>query len=394
MSDEKFFIDGAEKIIPSVNDSPYKRIIAIGDVHGKFSKLESLIKKISVTDEDLIIVCGDFIDRGNEVAEVLKWIMEHKDKSNYIFLRGNHEQMMLDAFKSSGKSKINWIINGGKATLSALRELNSNKIIPFNDVLNFADKLPLSFSIKVGGRNYFFCHAGIDSSKPLDKQDEYFLLWSRENFFYRYEGNDVIVVGHTQIKYYFDYDINNPRPIKIPGKNIVMLDTSACARGGRLSAVDLLSGQYYQSDSDATGDIIFLCAGNTCRSPMAKYIMRHLLKKAGLANKISVDSAGCFTDGGSYMSGGARRALEDNGINFQTHISKPFMEREYQNFKLVVALDRNVFERAKEISVGDSNKKIRLLEVEDPFVTGDYEKAYKEIFKICENILKEKDKSF
>ena len=45
MSDEKFFIDGAEKIIPSVNDSPYKRIIAIGDVHGKFSKLESLIKK-------------------------------------------------------------------------------------------------------------------------------------------------------------------------------------------------------------------------------------------------------------------------------------------------------------------------------------------------------------
>ena len=257
MSDEKFFIDGAEKIIPSVNDSPYKRIIAIGDVHGKFSKLESLIKKISVTDEDLLIFLGDYIDRGNEVAEVLKWIMEHKDKSNYIFLRGNHEQMMLDAFKSSGKSKINWIINGGKATLSALRELNSNKIIPFNDVLNFADKLPLSFSIKVGGRNYFFCHAGIDSNKPLEKQDEYFLLWSREDFFYRYESNDVIVVGHSQIKHYFDYDMNNPRPIKIPGKNIVMLDTSACARGGRLSAVDLLSGQYW-SDSDAAGDIIFV----------------------------------------------------------------------------------------------------------------------------------------
>ena len=70
-----------------------------------------------MTDEDLLIFLGDYIDRGNEVAEVLKWIMEHKDKSNYIFLRGNHEQMMLDAFKSSGKSKINWIINGGKATL-------------------------------------------------------------------------------------------------------------------------------------------------------------------------------------------------------------------------------------------------------------------------------------
>ena len=94
------------------------------------------------------------------------------------------------------------------------------------------------------------------------------------------------------------------------------------------------------------------------------------------------------------MSRAARRELEDNGINFQTHISKPFTEREYKNFKLVVALDRNAFERAKEISDGDPNKKIRLLEVEDLFVTGDYEKAYKEIFKICENILKEKDKSF
>ncbi|MBR0103905.1 MAG: metallophosphoesterase [Selenomonadaceae bacterium] len=388
MSDEKFFLDGVEGIIPKVNDTPYKRILAIGDVHGQFAKLQSLLKKVSITEDDLVIALGDYIDRGDGVADVLKWVMENKDKSNYIFLRGNHEQMMLDALKSNGADRITWIINGGKATIFALRELNSKKIIPFNDILNFVENLPHAYSIKIGGRNYFFCHAGVDSAKPLDKQDDYFLLWSRSEFFNTYDGEDVIISGHSPIRYYFDYDANNPRPLKIPGKNIIMVDTGAYTRGGRLSCVDIISGQYYQSNDDLPGDIIFVCSGNTCRSPMAKYIMRHLLAKAGL-KELSVDSAGCNSNGGSFMSIGTFDELVNNNIPFQAHVSKPFTKREYENFKRVIALDSNVFKSVKEISKGDPDNKIRRLEVEDPWITGDYHKAYEEIFKGCAALLNE-----
>ena len=388
MSDEKYFLDDAADIIPKVNDTPYKRILAIGDIHGQFSKLQSLLKKVSIAEDDLVIALGDYIDRGDGVADVLKWVMEHKDKSNYIFLRGNHEQMMLDAIKTNGTDRITWIINGGKATIFALRELNSKKIIPFNDILNFVENLPQGYSIKVSGRTYFFCHAGVNPTKPLDKQDDYFLLWSRSDFFNRYDGEDVIISGHSPVRYYFDYDANNPRPLKVPGKNIIMVDTGAYTRGGRLSCVDLISGKYYQSDDDVPGDIIFVCSGNTCRSPMAKYIMRHLLAKARL-KEVSVDSAGCNSDGGSYMSRGAFNELIENNIPFQTHVSKPFTKREYDNFKRVIALDKAVLARVKKVSKGDPDNKVRLLEVEDPWDTGDFPKAYAAIFKGCEVLLNE-----
>lgn len=48
-----------EDLIPAVNDSPYKRILADGNVHGCFDKLAFLLEKVCVTDEDLVIFCGD-----------------------------------------------------------------------------------------------------------------------------------------------------------------------------------------------------------------------------------------------------------------------------------------------------------------------------------------------
>ncbi len=390
---EKFFINDAEEIIPPVNDSKYKRILAIGDVHGKFQALKSLWKKLSVTDQDLIVFVGDYVDRGEGIAEVLTWIIEQSKKSNFKFLRGNHEQMMLNAMRKehSGDERITWLFNGGKETILALREMKANNASAVDEVLDFADNLPLSYSIKVGRRNYFFCHAGVDPQKSLDKQDEKFLLWSREEFFDHYKGKDVIISGHSPIKLFFDLDSNNPRPIKIPGRNILMVDTGAFITGGRLSAVDILSGQYWQSGEDRQGEIIFVCAGNTCRSPMAKYIMRHLT-----GNKILVESAGCDA-GGGYMTYEASEVLKRNGIEFSFHVSKPFTAREYQNYKKVIALDKEILAQAKKFSGSDPDNKIRLFKgdngneivVDDPYITGDYDKAYAEIYRGCQTLLKE-----
>ena len=386
MADEKFFINNAEEIIPPVNDTPYKRILAIGDIHGQFKALKSLWEKLNVTEDDLVIFLGDYIDRGENVGEVIEWVMNNSARNNFKFLRGNHEQMMLNSFKDTGADRITWIINGGKATILALRELVGKKIYSLNDILNFADNLPLSYSITVGGRKYFFCHAGVEDGVALDRQSDEFLLWSREEFFNGYNGDDVIISGHSPIKLFFDFDAGNPRPIKVPGKNIVMVDTGAFVKGGRLSAVDILSGQYWQNGEDRKCGVIFLCAENTCRSPMAKYIMRNFLSIALLDKTILVDSAGCFTTGGNFMSKGAREVLADNGIDFDRHVSKEFTEREYQNFCRVVALDAEVMEEAVAISNGDPDKKIILFSVKDPALDGDFRRAYKEIYRACETI--------
>ena len=249
MSDKNFFVNGAAEIVPPVNDTPYKRILAIGDVHGNFTRLMSLWQKLDVTDRDLAIFLGDFVDRGMKVAEVLEWVITQSAKKNFVFLRGNHEQMMLDAFSKERRgSRIFWVVNGGRATIAGLKDLRDRKIFDVEEVLNFVDALPLSYTLEIGGRRYFFCHAGINPNVPLDEQTEDSLLWVRDEFFNRYDGDAVIVTGHTPVQTVFDFGNKAPQPMKIPGRNILLTDTGSFTLGGKISCVDILSGQYWQSN--------------------------------------------------------------------------------------------------------------------------------------------------
>ena len=88
----------------------YKRILAVGDIHGCFEKLISLWKKISVTPEDLVIFLGDYVDRGRENVKVLKWIMTESKKKNVVALCGNHEDMLktdiLAGYVKTGRNSL------------------------------------------------------------------------------------------------------------------------------------------------------------------------------------------------------------------------------------------------------------------------------------------------
>ena len=83
----KNFVENMEDLIPSINDSGYSRVLAVGDIHGCYDKLMSLLDKVNVQDSDLLIMLGNYIDRGKEVDKVLKWIMANKDRKNFIFFR-------------------------------------------------------------------------------------------------------------------------------------------------------------------------------------------------------------------------------------------------------------------------------------------------------------------
>lgn len=244
VSSHKNFVEGMEDLIPAVNDSSYRRVIVIGDVHGCFDKLINLWQKLEVTDSDKIILLGDYVDRGAQVAEMFKWLLEHKDKPNFVFLRGNHEQMFSDVFNKR-LDKITWLFNGGKTTLQGLIKLKAEDRSYIERVLTFIENLPLYHSMTIGGRQFVFVHAGIDSHVPLEKQSAETLIWSRN---FDYDGSSVVVNGHSPVQAFSIFGVqDNPRPVLFNGNRLFM-DTGSYLRNGKISAVDILSGEYWTSD--------------------------------------------------------------------------------------------------------------------------------------------------
>lgn len=411
MNEQKSFVNDADKIIPAVNDSPYKRILAIGDVHAAYDELLSLWKKLAVTDEDLVIFLGDYLyGLGDKNLETLHWILEHRKQKNIIFLRGNVDETYLHhLFDKHGKI-FPWRNKGVALDIktAAIRE-------PFlpREILDFLTNLPNFHCETVGGKKYFFCHAGVKVDTPLEEQTKEYLTNhpELESFYENYSGEAVIVVGHkspkkmrARIPRLFkscSRNIDADKPLKVPNRNILMLDTNA-KEGSFLSCVDVISGEFWQSGKSVTAapieSIIFVCSGNSCRSPMAKYIMRQMLAEKNPANKIFVDSAGCHTRGGGRMSNGARKILTEDKIPFDRHVSKPFTRQEYRKFDLVIALDEDILRAAKKISGGDPDKKIRLftdfdgrnLSVEDPYITDDYRKACETVKLGCAALIEAK----
>lgn len=142
--------------------------------------------------------------------------------------------------------------------------------------------------------------------------------------------------------------------------------------------------------------INFVCFGNICRSPMAEYVMKNLVEKAGLSEKISVQSSGCHATGYSQISSGTCFELAKNNIPFDPYrISKKFTLQDYQSCDYIVAMDGGNFSDIKKITGGDPDNKVFLMlefagenrDVDDPYITDDYAKSYEDISRACAALL-------
>lgn len=142
--------------------------------------------------------------------------------------------------------------------------------------------------------------------------------------------------------------------------------------------------------------INFVCFGNICRSPMAEFVMKNLVRNAGLEEKFLIESSGTHAAVGTLIHHETCRELKKNGVPFTPRTAKKFTSNTYKNFDYIVCMDKGNVAGAKNISSGDPDGKIYLLlefadesrDVDDPYYTENYSVAYEDILRGCEALLK------
>ena len=142
--------------------------------------------------------------------------------------------------------------------------------------------------------------------------------------------------------------------------------------------------------------VLFVCHGNICRSPMAEFVMKDLVRRAGVEDRISVASAACRTDEiGHDTYIGTREKLDEMGIPYTRRRAVQITVTDYEKYDLIIGMDAENRRDLLRLSNGDPAGKIHLLmecagesrDVADPWYTGDFDTAYRDILKGCKALL-------
>jgi len=145
--------------------------------------------------------------------------------------------------------------------------------------------------------------------------------------------------------------------------------------------------------------ILFICHGNICRSPMAEFIFKDLIRSRGLEDRFYVESAAVSTEEiGNSIYPPAKRCLNAHGIPFDKNkTARQITRADYDRFDLIIYMDRMNLRWLKYIIPDDPQRKVRLMmsfagrdrDVADPWYTGDFETTYRDITDASEMLLKE-----
>ena len=141
--------------------------------------------------------------------------------------------------------------------------------------------------------------------------------------------------------------------------------------------------------------ILFVCSGNTGRSPMAEFVMKKLVAEKNLSEKIFVASAASKTVGGESLHEGIAKKLREEKIPYSEHIARQITAEDYKNFDKIVCMDEGNIEQVKNICGGDGENKIKLLlsycgeEKNIPWDKNGFSKTYEDIFRGCNALLAE-----
>jgi serine/threonine protein phosphatase 1 len=240
-----------------MQESAFERIIVVGDLHGYREPLLRLLEKISLGDGDLVVFIGDYVDRGPDSKNVVDTLIEFVEgHERTVFLKGNHEDMLLGAIGMPAliQDVSTWFHNGGVQTLASYgveeeeifalpgiwdpdeRSKRARACIPDSHIAFFS-----GLELYVETENFFICHAGVSPFASIEegKRNVFDLLWMRDHLYADApEWEKTVVCGHT------------PQRKVLVREKLICVDTGLYYYG-KLSAIDLLSRKIFQVRRDA-----------------------------------------------------------------------------------------------------------------------------------------------
>ncbi|WP_029201685.1 metallophosphoesterase [Oribacterium sp. NK2B42] len=228
-----------------------KKVI-IGDVHGCYEELLSLLDQLKINlSVDKLIFVGDLIDRGQDSFKVLQLIKSLKEKNpeNIVYLRGNHEQMMLDCVLHN--TDYNWLRNGADATMASFDDvdlmLETAKWIECNTVFYYEDPQFIA-------AHAFYDESYLSSPFLIDR-----MIWDRTHLERNLYSGKLLIIGHTPLKspiYQIAEGTISPiilpynMEMDIPQNGMIDLDT-ACTFGNKLTAMIIEDDKFYLAKEEA-----------------------------------------------------------------------------------------------------------------------------------------------
>ncbi|HMO17024.1 MAG TPA: metallophosphoesterase family protein [Oligoflexia bacterium] len=218
-----------------------ERELVIGDIHGCAEELSVLLtflrEKIKITQNDLVVFLGDYIDRGPDSRRVVDLLVQFKhDFPVTRFLRGNHEDMLMDFLGFGGSLGHAFLYNGG---LETIQSYGISVFSPPGEMMRLMPESHFKFFSSLDSivslKSHLLVHAGLNPSNDLFSQKAEDVYWIREAFLdSEFEFGKTVVFGHTPHREVFDH-----RPFKLG------IDTGVVF-GNKLSCFDINSNSLYQ----------------------------------------------------------------------------------------------------------------------------------------------------
>lgn len=231
-----------------------KRTLVIGDIHGGLRALHQVLERANVTKNDTLIFLGDYVDGWSQSPQVIDFLLELNQKQNCIFIRGNHDELLLDWLTSNDENidEGMWFKHGGEATVLAYAKITDYKK---NTHIEFLKSLQDYY---LDEQHRLFVHAGFTNMNGV--KYEYFsklfywdrTLWEtalalnetieKSSIFYprRFTLYKEVYIGHTPVT-------RIGKTIPIQKACVWNIDTGAAFKGP-LTIIDVNTKEFWQSE--------------------------------------------------------------------------------------------------------------------------------------------------
>lgn len=142
--------------------------------------------------------------------------------------------------------------------------------------------------------------------------------------------------------------------------------------------------------------ILMVCLGNICRSPMAEFVMKDMIEKEHLGNRLYVASAATSTEEiGNPVHPGTRKKLREYGISTDGKYAVQLSRKDYDKYDYLIGMEQRNVTNMLRILGGDPEGKVRRLldfscdprDIADPWYTGDFNRTYDDVYEGCKALL-------